>query len=162
VVDSKAPLARDRLRQRRDCLFIQVLDGPAGGTDQVMVMTGLTPDIGGDVAWALEALRQSGANERLERSKHCGPADIGVLLADALVEFLRRRFLSRLRQHRGDGEPLRRQANARLLQGGLGGCLNHAQMILLSGGGSGWRRGVFFDRTVTSIWPPPRSFRAPA
>ena len=131
MVDPKAPLARDRLRQGRDRRFVQVLNGPAGGADQVMVMTGLTPDVGGGVTRPLEALRQSGGDQRVERSKHRGPPDVGVLLANAFVEFLRRGFLSRLRQHRGDGEPLRRQSDARLLQGGLGRCLNHNQMILL-------------------------------
>ena len=85
MVDPKAPLARDRLRKGRDRLFVQVLNGPAGGADQVMVMTRLAPHVGGDVTRPLEALRQSGGDQRVERSKHRRPSDVGVLLANALV-----------------------------------------------------------------------------
>jgi HD-GYP domain-containing protein (c-di-GMP phosphodiesterase class II) len=53
-----------------------------------------------------------------------------MLLADPVVQLVRRGLLAGLRQHRGDGEPLRRQPDARLLEGGLGACLNHNQMIL--------------------------------
>jgi hypothetical protein len=53
-----------------------------------------------------------------------------MLLAYAFVEFLRRGLFSRLRQDRRDGEALGRQPDAGLLKRGLGGCLNHNQMIL--------------------------------
>ena len=130
MVDPETALPGDGLGQRRDGAFVEIFDGPAGGADQVMVMARLTPHVGGDMTRALEALRQSGADQRVERSKHRGPSDVGVLSADALVEFLRRRFFARLRQHRGDGKPLGRQPDAGLLEGGLGCCLNHTQMIL--------------------------------
>src|SRR5207237_7475649 len=45
MVDAEAPLARDGLDQRRDRLLPQVFAGPAGGTDQVVMMAGLAPDL---------------------------------------------------------------------------------------------------------------------
>lgn len=132
MVDPKATLARDRLGQWRDRFLVEVFDGAAGGANQVMVMTRLTPHVGRDVPRSLESLRQAGGDQRVERAKHGGPADVGMLLAHPLVQLLRRGLLPRLRQHRGDGEPLGRQPDAGLLQRGLGACLNHTQMILLS------------------------------
>ena len=55
-----------------------------------------------------------------------------MLLADSLVQFPRRGLLPSLRQDPGDGEPLGGQPDARLLECGLGGCLNHNQMILIN------------------------------
>lgn len=46
MVDPKATLASDGLGERRDGLLTEVFNGPAGGANQVMVMTGLAPDIG--------------------------------------------------------------------------------------------------------------------
>ena len=82
------------------------------------------------MARPLEPLRQPGGDQGVERPKHGRPADVGVLLADPLVEFLGRGLLPGLRQHGGNGEPLRRQPDASLLECGLGHCLNHNQMIL--------------------------------
>ena len=130
MVDPKASLARDRLGQRCDRLFVEVFDGAAGGANQMVVMARLTPDVGGDVTRALEPLRQPGGDEGVERPKHRRSANVRMLLADALVQFLRRGFFPRLRQHGGDGKPLGRQPDAGLLQRGLGACLNHNQMIL--------------------------------
>jgi hypothetical protein len=130
VVDPKASLARDRLGQRCDRLFVEVFDRAAGGANQVVVMARLTPYVGGDVTRALEPLCQPGGDERVERTKHRRPADVRMPLAHALVEFLRGGFFPRLRQNRGDGKPLGRQPDAGLQQRGLGACLNHNQMIL--------------------------------
>lgn len=129
MVDAKTALAGDGLRQRRDGLFVQVLHRPAGSANQVMVMARFTPDVGGNVARSLEALRQAGRDQGVERAEHGRPADVRMLLAHALVELLGRGLLSGLGQHRGNGEPLRRQADAGLLQGGLRFSLNHSQMI---------------------------------
>jgi hypothetical protein len=133
VVNPKAALARDRLRQWRDRRLIQVFDRAAGGADQVVMMPGLTPDVSRDVTRSLESLRQAGGDQRIERTKHGGPADVGVFLAHPLIQFLRRGLFPGLRQHDGDGEPLRRQPDAGLLQRGLRLCLNHSQMIRLAG-----------------------------
>jgi len=99
----------------------------------MVVMAGLAPDVGGNVTRSLEALRQPGGDERVERTKHRRPADVGMLLAHPLVQLLRGGFLPRLRQHRGNGQPLGRQPDAGLLEGGLGASLNHNQMILRAG-----------------------------
>ena len=115
MVDPKPPLAGDRLGERRDRLFIEVFDRTAGGADQVMVMARLTPYVGRDVTGSLEALRQAHADEGVEGPKDRRPANVGMLLAHALVQFLRRGFFPRLRQHRGDRQPLRRQPDAGLL-----------------------------------------------
>ena len=133
MVDPKASLARDRLGQRCDRLFVEVFDGAAGGANQMVVMAGLAPDVGGNVTRSLEPLRQPGGDERVERTKHRRPADVGMLLAHPLVQLLRGGFLPRLRQHRGNGQPLGRQPDAGLLEGGLGASLNHNQMILCAG-----------------------------
>ena len=66
MVDPKPTLARDRLRQWGDRLFAQVFDGPAGGADQVVMMPGLAPDVGGNVPGPLESLRQSGGDQPVE------------------------------------------------------------------------------------------------
>ncbi len=66
MIDAKATLARDRLRERRDRFLAKVFYGPAGGADQVVMMAGLTPDVGGDVTRSLEPLRQSGADQPIE------------------------------------------------------------------------------------------------
>jgi hypothetical protein len=76
VVDPEAALTRDRLGQRCHCLFVEVFDGPAGGANQVMVMAGLTPDVGGDVTGSLEPLRQPGGDQGVERPKHRRPAEV--------------------------------------------------------------------------------------
>ena len=130
MIDPKPPLARDRLGERRDRGFVEVFNRAAGSANQVMVMAGLTPHVRGDVTRSLEPLREAGGDQGVERSKHRGPADVGMLLAHPLVQFLRRGFLPRLGQHRRDGEPLGRQPDAGLLERGLGACLNHNQMIL--------------------------------
>jgi hypothetical protein len=54
MVDPKAPLPGDRLRQWRDGLFVEVFDGPAGRADEVVVMSRLAPHIRRDVTRALE------------------------------------------------------------------------------------------------------------
>jgi hypothetical protein len=115
VVDPEPPLARDRLGEWRDRLFVEVFDRAAGRADQVMVMARLTPHVSGDVTGSLEPLRQACRDQGVERPKDRRPADVGMLLAHALVEFLRGGFFPRLRQHRGDGQPLRRQPDAGLL-----------------------------------------------
>jgi hypothetical protein len=150
VIDAKSPLARDGLGEGRNRLFIEVFDRTAGGTDQVMVMTGLTPYVGGHVTRALEPLRQPGGDQGVERPKDRRPADVGMLLAHALVQFLRRGFFPRLRQHRGDRQPLRRQPDAGLLERGLRTCLNHNQMILAAGFGRPDRYVGMATATVAS------------
>jgi len=107
VVDPKAALASDGLGERGDGLLAQVFDGPAGGADQVVMMPGLTPDIGGNVPGPLQPLGQAGADQGVERAKHGRAPDVGMLLAHALVQFLRRGLFFGLRQYRGDRQPLR-------------------------------------------------------
>jgi hypothetical protein len=131
VVDPKAALAGDRLGERGDGLLAQVFDGPAGGADQVMMMPGLTPDVSRNVPRPLQSLGQPSSDQRIERPKHGRAPNVGMLLADPLIQFLGRGLFSGLRQHRGNREPLRGQPDARLLQGRLSRCLNHNQMILL-------------------------------
>src|SRR6202011_4507682 len=46
VVDAKAALASNRFGERRDGLLTEVLDRPAGGADQMVVMARLAPDVG--------------------------------------------------------------------------------------------------------------------
>src|SRR4029077_7556992 len=130
VVDSKAALASDGLGERGDGLFPEVFDGPAGGTDQVVMMPRLTPDIGRDVPGPLQPLGGAAADQRVERAEDGGAPNVGMLLAHPLVEFLRRGLFSGLPQHRGNREPLRGQPDTRLLKGRLRFCLNHNQMIL--------------------------------
>lgn len=88
MIHSKSPLARDRLHQRANRIFAKVFNGAAGGADQVVVMAGLAPDVGGDVPGTLEALRQPGGDEAVERAKHRRPANVGMALADSLVQLL--------------------------------------------------------------------------
>jgi hypothetical protein len=166
MVDPKATLASDRLCKRCDGLLPQVFDRPAGGADQMVMMPGLTPHVGGDVAGALESLRQSGADQSLERPKHRGAADIGMLLANPVVELLRRGFFPGLRQHRGDGEPLGREPDTGLLEGGLGVCLNHSQMIrrgALGGAGQelwGFAASRRYSPMASAVAARPRSSAA--
>jgi hypothetical protein len=107
VVDSKAALARNRFGEWGDGFFPEVFNRAAGGADQVVMMSRLTPDIGGDVPRPLQPLGQPGTHQRIERAKDGRPPDVGMLLADPLVQFLRRCLFPRLRQHRGNREPLR-------------------------------------------------------
>ena len=130
MVDPEAALASDGFGERGDRLLPQVFDRPAASADQVVMMPGLAPDIGGDVSRPLQALGQTGAHQRVQRAKDGRAADVGMLLANSLVEFLRRGLLSGLRQHRGDRESLRGDPDPGLLQRRL--CLNHNQMILAS------------------------------
>jgi hypothetical protein len=115
VVDPKAALARDRLGEWRNRLFVEVFDRPARGANQVMMMAGLAPDIGGDVTGSLEPLGQPGAYQGVERAKHRRAADVGMLPAHPLVQLLSGGFFPGLRQHRGDGESLGCQPDASLL-----------------------------------------------
>ena len=107
MIDPKAPLARNCLGERGDGLFAEVFDRPAGGADQVVVMTGLAPDVGGDVAGPFQPLRQPGGDQGIEGPKHGRPTDVGVPLADPLVQLLGRGLFAGLRQHLGDRQPLR-------------------------------------------------------
>jgi len=130
MVDPKAALARDGFGERGDRLLPQVFDRPAGGADQVVMMSWLAPDVGGHVPGPLQALREAGRNQRIERAKDgCAP-DVGMLLDNPLVEFLGGGLFPGLRQHRGDREPLRGDPDSRLLKCRL--CLNHNQMILIN------------------------------
>jgi HD-GYP domain-containing protein (c-di-GMP phosphodiesterase class II) len=95
-----------------------------------MVMTGRAPDVCRHVPGTLEALRQAGADQPLERAEHCRPADVGMLPTDAVVQLLGRGLLAGLLQHGGNREPLRRQPDAGFLERRLRRCLNHTQMIL--------------------------------
>jgi hypothetical protein len=88
VVDPKPTLASNRFGERGDGVLAQVFDRPAGGADQVVVMARLAPDVGGNVARPLESLRQPSRDQGVERPKHGSPADVGMLLADPLVQFL--------------------------------------------------------------------------
>jgi len=130
VVDPKAALPRNRLRQRRNGAFVEIFDGAAGGADQVVMMSRLAPDISRYMTGTLQSLREAGAHQSVQGAEHGRPPDVGVLPADPLVELLRGGLFAGLGQHAGDGEPLRRQPDAGLLESGLGGCLNHSQMIL--------------------------------
>jgi hypothetical protein len=134
VVDAKAALPGDRLRQWRDRRFIQVLDRPAGGADEVMVMAGSAPDVRRNMTRALEALGKSRGDQAIERAKNRRPSDVGMLAAHPVIDFLRRRLLAGLGEDGGDRQPLRSQPDAGLLQGRLRSSLNDAQMILP------WRR----------------------
>jgi hypothetical protein len=108
VVDAEAMLARDALDQWRDRLLPEVLNRPAGGADQVVVMPRLAPDVGGHVPRTFKPLRQAGGDQPVKRAKHRGPTDVGMLLADPVVELLGRGLLAGLGQHAGDRQPLRR------------------------------------------------------
>jgi hypothetical protein len=66
MIDPKTALARDRLGERRDSRLVEVLDRPARGADQVMVMARLTPDVGRDVSRSLQPLRQASGHEGVE------------------------------------------------------------------------------------------------
>ena len=130
MVDSKSALASDGLGEWGHGLFPEVFDGPAGGADQVVMMSRLTPDVGGDVPRPLQPLGEAGADQRVERAKDGGAPDVGMLLAHPLVQFLRRGLFSGLRQHRRNREPLRGEPDAGLLERSLRCSLNHTQMIL--------------------------------
>ena len=108
MVDPKAALACNRFGERGDGLLPQVFDRPAGGADQMVVMPGLAPNVCGNMARPLEPLCQPGGDQGVERPKDGRPADIGVLLADPLVQFLGRGLFPGLGQHRRNGEPLGR------------------------------------------------------
>src|SRR5207237_7954258 len=73
---------------------------------------------------------EAGAHQSGQGAKHGRPPDVGVLSANPLVQLLRGGLFAGLGQDAGDGEPLRRQPDAGLLERGLSGCLNHSQMIL--------------------------------
>src|SRR5438874_12448288 len=110
-----------------------------------MMMSGLAPDVGGDVTGTLQPLRQAGGDQPVQGPEHGRSPDVSVLLSNPLVELLSGGLLAGLGEDAGDGEPLGRQPDAGLLKGRLGRCLNHTQMILLGeislppcGGGSGW------------------------
>jgi hypothetical protein len=107
VVDSKAALARNGFGEWGDGFLPQVFDCAAGGADQMVMMSRLAPDIGGDVSRSLQPLGQPGAYQRIERAKDGGAPDVSMLLADPLVQFLRRCLFPGLRQHGGNREPLR-------------------------------------------------------
>jgi hypothetical protein len=130
MIDAKATVSRDGRGQRGDDIFAQVLDSSTGGADQMVVVPWFAPDVGRHVAGPLQPLRQPGGHQAVEGTEDGGAADIGVASPDPLVEFLGGRLLARLRQDGGDRQPLRGQPDARLLQGELGGRLNHSQMIL--------------------------------
>jgi hypothetical protein len=161
VVDPKPTLASDGLGERGDGLLPQVFDGPAGGADQVVMMPGLTPDVGGNVPGAFQPLGQAGGDQRIERAKDGRAPDVGMLLAHPLVQFLRGGLFSGLRQHRGNREPLRGEPDTGLLQGGLGRCLNHSQMVLgrgsaSSGLGGFSRSSRYVDMAAAAVSPRAR------
>ncbi len=106
MVDPKATLTGDAVGERRDRLLPQVFDRPAGGADQVVVMSRLAPDIGRDMPRPLQPLGKPGADQRIERAKDGRTPNVGMLLAHPFVQFLRRGFFPGLRQHRGNREPL--------------------------------------------------------
>jgi hypothetical protein len=130
VVHPEAPLARDALSQGRDRLLVEIFDSTAGGADQVVMVARFTPDVGRYVTRALQPLRQAGAHQPVQGAENGGPADVRMLATDPLVELLGRRFLPRLGQHFGYGEPLWGQPDSGLLKRRLGSSLNHSQMIL--------------------------------
>ena len=130
MVDPKATLARNRFGEWGDRFLPQILDRAAGGADQVVMMSWLAPDIGGDVPRPLQPLGQPCGHQRIERAKDRGAPDVGMLPAHPFVQFLRRCLFPGLRQHAGDREALRGEPDTGLLQGGLSRCLNHNQMIL--------------------------------
>jgi hypothetical protein len=130
VVDAEAMLARNALDQWRDRLLTKVLNRPAGGADQVVMMARLAPDVRRHMPGPLQPLRQARADEPVEGAKYRGPPDIGMLLTDPVVQLLGRGLLAGLRQHRGDRQALGRQADTGLLKRCLSRCLNHSQMIL--------------------------------
>jgi len=130
VVDAETSLPRNCFGERRNRAFIEIFDSPAGGADQVVMMPRLAPDVGRHMTGTLQPLRQPGAYQPIERAEHGRPPDVGVLFANPLVELLGGGLFAGLGQHARDGEPLWRQPDACLLEGGLGCCLNHTQMIL--------------------------------
>src|SRR5207237_7601226 len=109
VVDPEAALPRNCLGQRRNRAFVEIFDGPAGGADQVVMMSRLAPDIGRHMTGTLQSLRQPGAHQPVQGPKPGRPPDVRVPLPDALVELLRGGLLAGLREHAGDGEPRRAQ-----------------------------------------------------
>jgi len=65
-----------------------------------------------DVAVLLEAARDAGDDERLERAEHRGAADAGISAPKAIVEILRRHSTTHSGQRIGDEQALARDALA--------------------------------------------------
>src|SRR5439155_23690697 len=142
-----------------------IFDGPAGGADQVVMMPRLAPDIGRHVTGTLQPLRQPGAHQPIQGAEYSGSPDVSVPLSDSLVKLLGGGLLAGLGQHAGNGEPLRRQPNTGLLEGRLGSCLNHTQMILaFFPPPLWWRVRVGGEDSLKPLvippWPPPWRRRA--
>src|SRR5436853_286519 len=102
VVDPKAARPDDRLSQGSDRLLVELFHVPARSADQVVVMAGLAPDVGRDVAGPLEPLSQAGVDQHVQGSEDGGAADVGVLAPDPVVELLRAGLLGAAGQDLGD------------------------------------------------------------
>ena len=130
MVDAKASLVRDRLGQRGHRMFIELFDGAAGSADQVVVMAWLAPDIGGNMAGPLEALRQACLDEHVHGAEDGRPPDVRMLPTNLLVQLLDGCLLPGSRQRLGDGQSLGREPLARTLQRRDCLSLRHTHMIL--------------------------------
>ena len=75
-------------------------------------MLGTAGDVAVDVAVLLEAARDAGDDERLERAEHRGAADAWIAAPKAVVEVLRRHAATHRGQRIGDEQALPRHALA--------------------------------------------------
>ncbi len=129
VVDPESALAGNAPCQGSYGAFVKVLHGPAAAADQVVVVARLAPDIGGDVAWPLQALREPGFDEHVQGSKDGSPADIRMPAAEAIIKFLDAGLLLRPCQDMSDRQALGGEPLAGSPQRARNHCLSHIQMI---------------------------------
>jgi len=114
VVNREAKVGRYALGDRRDVALVNLVNLTAPDTREMVVVLGSARDVGVDVPVLLEAPRDAGGGERLERAEDGRAPDPRLAPPQSIVEVLGRDLPADCRQGVGHEKTLARDALAGL------------------------------------------------